>query len=73
MASSVPQSTIDAMFAEYTQIGVLITQVLASPNPSYSENGRSVSKMEYYNGLCEQRRKLLKDIQDAGGPFEIWG
>lgn len=64
---------IAAMEAEYSALTALIAEVLASPNPSYSENGRSISKTEYYRELCEQRRKLLEDIQKASGPFEVFG
>jgi hypothetical protein len=71
MSPGVNQTTIDAMWAEYAQIGTLITQVLGSAQPSYTENGRSVSKTEYLNALYEQRRKLLADIQQASGPFEV--
>lgn len=71
--ATISQTTIDLMYAEYAAITARIAEVLASANPDYSENGRSVSKTAYYNTLCEQRRKLIQDIQKAEGPFEVCG
>ncbi len=64
---------VASMNAEFSQLCALIAEVIASPQPSYSENGRSVSKTEYLSALYERRSKLLTDIQNAAGPFTVYG
>jgi hypothetical protein len=57
----------------YQNISQQLAAITANPQPSYSENGRSVSWSEYFNSLIDKQKSLLEAIQMAGGPFEIYG
>jgi hypothetical protein len=57
----------------YQQTTALIVTVTASPNPTYSENGRSVPKAEYLSMLVDKQEALLKAYQMATGSFDIYG
>ena len=59
--------------AAYQNISQQLAAITANPQPSYSENGRSVSWTEYFNSLIDKQKSLLEAIQMAGGPFEIYG
>lgn len=62
---------LDNLNAAYANVAQQIADVTANPQPSYSENGRSVSWSEYLSLLIDKQKALLQAIQMAGGPFEI--
>jgi hypothetical protein len=62
---------LDNLNAAYVNVAQLIADVTVNPQPSYSENGRSVSWSEYLAMLIDKQKALLQAIQMAGGPFEI--
>jgi hypothetical protein len=57
----------------YGNVCALIAQVTASAQPSYSENGRTISKAEYLGLLIDKQKVLLQALQAANGPFELVG
>jgi hypothetical protein len=59
------------IYLAFSQVCALIVTVTASPQPSYSENGRSVPKSEYLSTLIAQQKTLLQSLQMACGPFEL--
>jgi hypothetical protein len=61
------------LVAEYSAIAALRATLFVNPKPSYSENGRSFSWVEYYNFLSKQLDANLKDQQSANGPIEVIG
>ena len=71
--SSGPQPTdANNLATAYGNVCALIAQVTASAQPSYSENGRSVSKTEYLAMLIDKQKALLQALQmanDAGADF----
>lgn len=64
-------TALDNLNAAYANVAQQIADVTANPQPSYSENGRSVSWSEYLALLIDKQKALLQAIQLAGGPFEI--
>ncbi len=68
-----PSDGVSNLNLAYVQICQRIADVTASAQPSYSENGRSVSKSEYLSNLIQQQTTLLQSIQQASGPFDVCG
>ncbi len=64
-------AVVDDLMTAKANVAALIAQVTASPAPSYSVNGVSVSA-ESYLAMLVQRAKDLNDlIQVEGGPLEV--
>lgn len=59
----------------YSNACANLAAALANPQPSYSENGRSMSWNEYVRMLQDavsaSKTSLLAALQTANGPFEI--
>lgn len=71
-AASGPQpADANNLYLAYVQIGALIVTVTASPNPDYSENGRSIPKATYLGMLLDKQKTILQAIQMALGPYEL--
>jgi hypothetical protein len=64
-------TALDNLNAAYANVAQQIADITANPQPTYSENGRSVSWSEYLSMLIDKQKALLQAIQLAGGPFEI--
>ena len=62
---------LDNLIATQNNIGALLAQVTANPQPNYSLDGESYSWADYVSMLRGQLRGLQTDIQDASGPFEV--
>lgn len=61
---------LDSLTQAQTNLGALIAQVTANPQPNYSVDGESYSWSEYLAMLITQTENLDRAIQRAGGPFE---
>ncbi len=48
-----------------------LADITASPKPTYSVGGRSVSHGEHFNNLLASRKELLLALQQVNGPFEV--
>lgn len=48
-----------------------LATMTASPKPTYSLDGKSVSWGEHFNNLLSAREKLVEAIIQAEGPTEI--
>jgi hypothetical protein len=64
-------TALDNLNTAYANVAQQIAAITANPQPSYSENGRSLSWSEYLALLIDKQKALLQAIQLAGGPFEI--
>lgn len=62
---------IDSLTQAQANIGALLASVTANPQPNYSVDGESYSWADYVAMLRGQLQGLARDIQDAGGPFEV--
>lgn len=51
---------LDHLKAAYANIATQLAEMTASPKPSYSSNGRSVSWGEHFNNLMTQLGKLAE-------------
>lgn len=54
-----------------SNIDAQLQSLTASPKPSYSIDGKSVSWGEHFRNLCEMREKILELVLQAEGPFEV--
>jgi len=52
-------------------VTMALNDMTAQPKPNYSINGQSYSWAELFDKLQEMKRKLLVDIQDDDGPWEV--
>lgn len=60
----------------YAQICAQLADMTASPKPSYSNNGRSISWGEHFNSLMEAKKKLEDTpgvAPDQHPVFEVLG
>ncbi len=62
---------IDDLNAELTQIVARRAQVVASPKPNYTIDGKDVSWADYYKMLVDQQLAIEQAIQRAGSPFQL--
>lgn len=53
------------------QVAARLVELTASPKPSYSVDGQSVSWESYFATLTNQLQALEQAIQRADGPFEV--
>ena len=53
------------------QVAARLVELSASPKPSYSVDGQSVSWESYFATLTNQLQALEQAIQRADGPFEV--
>lgn len=68
------ESPLADLQAAYASVCAAIRDALASPQPSYSEKGRSISWAEYYAGLLEREKALraIPGVAPASNPtFEF--
>lgn len=57
--------------AALDNIAAQLAEMTASPKPSYSNNGRSVSWGEHFNNLTAAQKTLREQLVAAGGPWEV--
>jgi len=48
-----------------------LADMTASPKPTYSVDGKSVSWGEHFNNLLASQQKLREQLQKAQGPFTL--
>lgn len=53
-----------------TQILARLQEITATPKPSYSIDGQSISWNEYFVNLTDALEKINKQLANAEGPFE---
>lgn len=63
-------SDLENLQTAYTNVCTKLADVTASPKPSYSVDGKSVSWGEHYKQLTTLRDDLKKAIVNEEGPFE---
>lgn len=52
-------------------IAATLASISASPKPTYSVDGQTVSWSEYFQMLTMQISVLRRQAQEADGPFEV--
>lgn len=52
-------------------IAALLAQITADPNPDYTVGNRTISKGAYMAQLVQQLAEINKQLQTAGGSWEI--
>ena len=62
---------VDDLKTIRTQLVARITEVTASPKPSYSVDGQAVSWTQYLAELRKQLQEINEQINQADGPFEF--
>lgn len=53
------------------QMAAQLASITASPKPTYSENGRTMSWVEYQKFLLDGLKEIEARIQSAAGPWEV--
>lgn len=72
MSPNPPDPTLLAnLIAARDNIGAQLAAMTASPKPTYSIDGESVSWTDHFNSLVQRSEDLNRLIQVAGGPFEL--
>jgi hypothetical protein len=65
----------DNLKAVKENIAARLAEITASPKPSYSIDGQSVSWTEYFNSLVQQLKEINQQLEAAGSvavaPWEI--
>lgn len=61
---------LDSLTASQANIAATLASITASPKPSYSIDGQSISWTEYHAMLVAQLKELNLLIAIADGPFE---
>ena len=52
-------------------IAARLAEITASPKPSYSIDGESVSWTEYFSALMAQQSALRTELAQASGPYAV--
>ncbi len=59
------------LITAYNNVAQQLADISASPKPTYSIDGKSVSWTEHFNALIDKQMALLGAIQAADGAFEV--
>jgi len=62
---------VDDLKTARDQLVARIVEITASPKPSYTVDGQTVSWTAYLKELREGLRQLEEEIRRAEGPFEV--